>query len=144
MALQERSAGVVVYRRGKQGREYLLLDYGRYWDLPKGHVEPGETDRVAALRELKEETGIDDAQLAENFAHEVTYFFRTKKGLVRKTVVFFLAATQARTVTISHEHEGFVWLPFAAAVGRITYANARTVLQAAEATAASSDEHDRK
>src|SRR2546423_729346 len=48
----ERSAGVLVYRipPRKKDPEFLLLDYGRYWDFPKGHIEKGEDELAAALR----------------------------------------------------------------------------------------------
>src|SRR3954463_14635534 len=100
-AHQERSAGVLVYRTPAAGKppEFLLLDYGRYWDYPKGHVEKGEDDLSAAVRELAEETGIDDIELIEGFAHEINYFFRDKrKGLIRKTVVLFLGETNAQEI----------------------------------------------
>ena len=139
MAREERSAGVVLFRAdpapsgGDGGRVYLLLDYGRYWDYPKGHVEKGEDDLTAALRELKEETGIDDAQLVPDFRHEITYFFRDrKKGLIRKTVVFYLGVTRSAEVTLSHEHVGYAFLPFEEALARLSYPNAKGILQAAE------------
>lgn len=136
MARTERSAGFVVYRLTPDGvRQYLLLDYGRHWDFAKGHVEKGEDDLGAALRELREETGITDARLIPGFQHEITYFFRDrKKGLIRKSVMFFLGQTGAKDddVVVSHEHEGFTFLPFDQALKKITYPNARQVLKLAE------------
>jgi len=134
MMRRERSAGVVVYRQGDDGaRRYLLLDYGRFWDYPKGHVERGEDDEAAALRELAEETGITDAQLAPGFAKEISYFFRGKTGsLIRKEVVFFVARTSRQRVKLSDEHEGSAWLPYEQARQRLTYANAKQVLSEAE------------
>src|SRR4051794_719301 len=114
-ARNERSAGVVVYCDRAGGRSYLLLDYGKHWDFPKGHVETGEDDRTAAIRELREETGIVGRELVEGFAHELTYYFRDRrtKGLIRKAVVFFLARVEEhQEVTLSHEHVGFVMLPY--------------------------------
>jgi len=133
-ARRERSAGVVVFRADPAaagGRVFLLLDYGRFWDYPKGHVEPGEDDRAAALRELAEETGIDDATLIDGFAREIAYFFRGKRGLIRKEVVFFLARTSRQRVELSHEHVGFAWLPYEQALERTTYANAKEILRKA-------------
>jgi 8-oxo-dGTP pyrophosphatase MutT (NUDIX family) len=131
----ERSAGVLVYRIPPRKKEpqFLLLDYGRYWDYPKGHVEKGEDDLAAAVRELKEETGIDDIELDDGFRHEMTYFFRDKrKGLIKKTVVFFLGRTRASEAKISHEHVGAEFLPYEQALKRLTYANAKTALKEAK------------
>jgi bis(5'-nucleosidyl)-tetraphosphatase len=129
---QERSAGIIVFRKGDDGHNrFLLLDYGRYWDYPKGHVEPGEDERAAALRELKEETGIEDIDLIDDFRHEIAYFFRPPgRGLIRKTVVFFLGEVQSENVTISHEHVGHQWLDGQAALAKVKYPTAKQVMQA--------------
>src|SRR5688500_6419927 len=104
-ARSERSAGVILFRESQAGRRFLLQDYGRYWDYPKGHVEKGEDDRTAALRELAEETGINDTRLVKGFEREIAYFFRhPARGLVRKTVIFFLARTESEAVKLRHEH----------------------------------------
>jgi 8-oxo-dGTP pyrophosphatase MutT (NUDIX family) len=133
----ERSAGVLLYRVGlrQEEPEFLLLDYGRFWDYPKGHVEKGEDDRTAALRELKEETGIAQVELHDGFRHEMTYFFRdTKRGVIRKTVVFFLGrANHEAQLTPSHEHVGGGFLPYEAALERVTYKSAKDALRAAKA-----------
>ena len=134
MARNERSAGFCIFRPTEAGPEYLLLDYGRHWDFPKGHVEKGEDDLAAATRELREETGITDFRLIPAFQHEITYFFRDRrKGVIRKTVVFFLAETSAKPseIVISHEHEGFEFLPYDAAIRRVTFPNARQILRLA-------------
>ena len=139
-AVHERSAGVVCHRKVGGGpggfvREYLLLDHGRHRDFPKGHVEAGETDRDAALRELAEETGLSVLGLDADFAREVGYFFRDRRGrLVRKTVVFFLGEVAPdAAVTISHEHVGFQFLPLEEALRRLSHAGPREVLRAADA-----------
>jgi bis(5'-nucleosidyl)-tetraphosphatase len=131
-ARTERSAGVILFRDTDAGRRFLLLDYGRYWDYPKGHVETGEDDRGAALRELAEETGITDASFVGGFEHEIAYFFRhPARGLVRKTVVFFLARTAGEAVKLSHEHVGYEWASEEAAMKRLGFKTAKQVLEAA-------------
>ena len=139
MAHNERSAGFILYhvRPGHGPRlarvEYLLLDYGRHWDFPKGHVEVEEDDLQAAQRELREETGISGVRVVPGFAHELTYFFRHKShGLIRKTVVFFLAEAQPDAeVRLSHEHKAYAFESIDAALKRVTFATAKQVLRAA-------------
>jgi 8-oxo-dGTP pyrophosphatase MutT (NUDIX family) len=135
MHVVERSAGFVIYHDDGDGDlTYLLLDYGQHWDYPKGHVEPGESDLDAALRELREETAISDAVIVDSFAREIGYFFRHKKrGMVQKTVVFFLASTPTRVVRLSSEHSGHEFLAFEHAMERLTFANARQLLREAHA-----------
>ncbi len=128
--MQEKSAGVVVFNDGR----YLLLHYeAGHWDFPKGHVEKGESDVQAALRELKEETGIVDAEVLPGFSDGIRYFFKKEGKTIVKEVVFFVARTKTEKVTLSHEHKGFIWLPFKEAVVKLTYDNAKNVLKKAEA-----------
>lgn len=55
------AGGLVVNRRG----DYLLIRRDGLWDLPKGHQEPGEDISVTALREVQEETGVDNLELGD-------------------------------------------------------------------------------
>ena len=65
MAIHPRlSAGVAILRETPSGPLFLLLRAWRYWDFPKGAVEPGETPLQAAIREVQEETGISDLEFA--------------------------------------------------------------------------------
>jgi bis(5'-nucleosidyl)-tetraphosphatase len=135
MAREERSAGVLLFRIDPDSgrRRFLLLDYGKYWDYPKGHVEEGEGDLAAARRELLEETGIADAAIVDGFSHEIRYYFRSKrKGLVHKSVIFFLGKTESPEVRLSHEHVGFDWLEYEPALERLNYESAREVLREAQ------------
>ena len=135
MARQERSAGFIIYIEpdgDHAQREFLLLDYGRHWDYPKGHVEQGEDDLTAARRELLEETGLADVEVQPGFQQEIEYFFRQKKaGLIQKKVIFFLARVNSRQITLSHEHSGHAFLSADAAVARTTFASSKTVLREA-------------
>ena len=53
-------AGCVVFRDDKEKIQYLVAasSTGEHWILPQGHIDPGETPEVAAIRELEEETGV--------------------------------------------------------------------------------------
>jgi len=129
---REISAGVILVRNRSQ-REYLLLDYGSHWDFPKGHIEPGEDPQTTAARELQEETGIRDARFVPGFRESMRYFYRKAGEGMLKVVIFFLAETPTGEVTLSHEHSGYLWLPYEEAVKRLTFKNARELLAKARA-----------
>lgn len=134
----ERSAGVIVFHaadRAGGAWEYLLLRSrtGRHWSFPKGHVEAGESDWQAALRELREETGLDGVKPVPNVYHQIRYRFRRGERPVDKQVSYFLAASAHASVALSGEHSEFDWLPFDQARERLTYDTDRRLLDQAQA-----------
>lgn len=133
---KEFSAGAVVYflNEKEQRLEYLVLHYGSsHWDFPKGKIEPGETSEEAALREIKEETGLT-VTLDTAFDHRLFYKFKNREGeLVSKQVSFYVAQSTLLDVIISDEHTGFKWLPYEEARQLLTYDNAVHLLDIAHA-----------
>jgi 8-oxo-dGTP pyrophosphatase MutT (NUDIX family) len=129
---REISAGLILFRTSPP-REYLILDYGSHWDFPKGHIEAGENPQTTALRELQEETGIQDARLIPGFKEGMRYFYRKAGEGMLKIVVYFLAETATGDVTLSSEHSGYLWLPYEEASNRLTFKNARDLLAKAHA-----------
>lgn len=114
------------------GRKYLLLRYPHgHWDLPKGKIEQGESKQEAALRELKEETGLS-ATILDCFEEQLSYFFRHKGELISKTVYFFIAEAELGKVILSDEHIGFAWLSYQEALDRLSFDNAKEILKRAE------------
>lgn len=128
----EKSCGVLVFR-GAEPRLYLLLHYEEgHWDFPKGHVEAGEGEKDAALRELAEETGISKVELLGGFRERIEYSYERDGKTWHKEVFFFLGRTEREAVRLSHEHVGHAWLPHDAALERLTYDNAKGLLKKAE------------
>ena len=101
MSKFERSAGVIVYRVEAGKRLYLLLDYGKHWEYPKGHIEKGENAPEAALREVEEETGYL-CEIIKPF-DKVQYWFKRGGQLIKKTVTWFLMKPIKKTGTYDAE-----------------------------------------
>ncbi|MFA5854948.1 MAG: NUDIX domain-containing protein [Candidatus Gracilibacteria bacterium] len=134
--VHEKSCGIILYSEKTGVREYLLLHYpGGHWDFAKGHVEKRDgSEKDTALRELEEETGITSVEFDSGYRMSMYYEFnRGDAERVKKTVVYFLGKTEENKVNISFEHQNFAWLPFAEAEKRLTYDNARSLLQSAQA-----------
>jgi len=111
-----KSCGVLVFRREPE-LSFLLMRHSLRLDLPKGHVDPGETDIECALREMWEETGIprDEVTLDPQFRFTTKYRTREKRfagGLALKTLVVFLGWLQRPIDIRPTEHDHFDWFPW--------------------------------
>jgi 8-oxo-dGTP diphosphatase len=130
----EYSAGGVVYRRTENGYDIVAVQRARHedWSLPKGHIEAGESREQAALREVKEETGLD-AQIVGDLG-EVVYFYRRKnEGLVRKSVYHFLMeATSDKLGNPNWEVSEIRWVPITEAHTLLSYENDKGVVRKAQ------------
>lgn len=117
-AKQVISAGIIIFHRDREGIKYLVLYHGRdYWNFPKGKLEKSERSWQAALREVREETGLKSTELKflERFKTYEKFFYRRGTEKIFKIVILYLAETSQKTVTLSHEHEGYGWFTFAEA-----------------------------
>lgn len=110
----EKSVGVIVFRKGKAGPEFLLLQNSSkgFWDFPKGLAEPDESEGSTAKRELKEEAGLEKVRFIDGFREKVTYFYRFEGELVRKDLTMFLGEAADEKVRLSWEHSSHEWLTF--------------------------------
>ncbi len=109
--IEETSAGIVIFRKEDSKNLFLLLRYpSGHWDFVKGKMEKDESTHETAVRETKEETGIEDVSFLENFEEWIEYNFQYQGELVQKKVVFFLAETKTKEIEISHEHLDYIWM----------------------------------
>jgi bis(5'-nucleosidyl)-tetraphosphatase len=130
VVIREKSCGAVVYLKKEEQTKYLLLNYAAgHWDFVKGNVESNESEKETVLRELKEETAITDATFIKDFRENITYFYRRQGLTVHKEVVFFIIETQTEKVELSFEHVGYIWLDYKHAMEKLTFKNAKDVLQ---------------
>ena len=124
------SAGIILFNENDNERQFLLLNYPTgHWDFIKGGIEHGENLRQTATRETREETGITDIEFIDGFKEEIEYFFRVENQNVHKKVIFFLAKTNSKNVTLSHEHLDFIWLNYDDTLDKLTYDNAINILK---------------
>jgi 8-oxo-dGTP pyrophosphatase MutT (NUDIX family) len=112
------SAGVVVLRRTPDVPRLLLLRAYRNWDFPKGQVEAGELPLEAALRETREETGIDDLVFAWGEGWRETEPYGPRGKIAR----YYLAETARQHIRLPvspelgrPEHHEWRWVDLAGA-----------------------------
>lgn len=132
---REVSAGGVVYRREDEGIEVVLASRRTRrgdlaWGLAKGGIEDGESMEDAAVREVREETGIR-AEI-ETSLGETRYFYVWEDVRIRKTVHFFLMRSVGGDPDDrDDEMEEIRWFPLERALKRAAYRGERDVLQRA-------------
>jgi 8-oxo-dGTP pyrophosphatase MutT (NUDIX family) len=117
-----------------RGRDYIAgvrLKDGRVLALPKGHIEPGETGAEAAVREVREEAGID-SRLVEKL-DDIKYWYSRDGARVFKVVSFFLLAYRSGSVRNYQraEVEGAEWVPLEEAPDRLSYKGEKEMARAA-------------
>ena len=129
---KEKSCGAIVFKKQKDVIKYLLLHYGAgHWDFPKGRQEKNEKEEQTALREIKEETGIEGIEFTDGFREAISYFYKQGKETFFKEVVFFLAQSATDEVKLSSEHIGYAWLGYENAYKKLTFNNAKELLRKA-------------
>ena len=131
----EVSAGGVVFRPGAAGPEVVLASRRTQrgelaWGLPKGQVEQDEHPEETAVREVREETGIDADVQAD--LGEISYFYVWEGVRVRKSVRFYLMRATGGDVSFhDHEMEEVAWFPLAEGLRNAAYATEREVMEKA-------------
>ena len=127
----EKSCGALVFRRLHGNTELLLIKHanGGHWSFPKGHVEPGETEVETALREIKEETGID-VIIDPSFREVISY---SPKKDTQKDVIYFVARAQNYDYTPQEEEIAQIkWVEINRAHTILTYDNDKQLVNKAK------------
>ncbi len=115
---KEKSCGCIIIKNGK-----VLLVYEKnrnFWGFPKGHVENGETEIETALREVKEEVGLDvDIDVEKRYT--LNYIIRNE---IDKTTVLYIAKPKNEKLVVQeNEIENVKWCDFKEALNTLTFEN---------------------
>ena len=126
----EKSCGAVVYCQNDNDIKYLLVcEHGGYWVFPKGHMEAGESEHETALREVKEETGLD-VTLVDGFREKDEHnLAREGRPNTIKQTIYFLANYENQTfVPQESEISKIVLLDFEAAMATLQFDSFKHIL----------------
>jgi ADP-ribose pyrophosphatase YjhB (NUDIX family) len=123
MDIKQIASGVVI---GPGNKIVLVSQNGDSWSLPKGHLEPGEDEEEAVIREIFEETGIQDVKII-NTVGEYERARIGKNGIgetpddVRHISVFLCITNQEELQPIDPENPAAEWLAIQDVADRLTH-----------------------
>ena len=113
---KEKSCGCIIINNEK-----VLLVYEKnrnFWGFPKGHMEEGETEIETALREVKEEVGLD-VEIDLEKRYTLNYIIRDE---IDKTTVLYIAKTKNEEIVMQeNEIENAKWCSFEEAIDILTF-----------------------
>jgi 8-oxo-dGTP pyrophosphatase MutT (NUDIX family) len=131
-AVREMSAGGVIYRRHAGEIEIALIRVRSRWGLPKGHVEERESINETAVREVREETGLE-GRVSKKLG-DIRYSYRDRRSAgepvrIYKRVHFYLLRYLKGDVR-DHDHEvdEARWFPIEEAIRNLKYPTERKMV----------------
>lgn len=127
--LHERSFGIIPLKKIKGEWHVLLINHrkGGFWAFPKGHPEHGETPLEAAVRELKEETGLSIAELLFKKTVGESYLFKRENNLISKSVSYFIAEVKGEIKLQTEEIYDSKWVKLSEASEYITFPESKSI-----------------
>ncbi len=126
---REESFGVVVFQKGTDNKNVLLVKTD-HWGFPKGHADAGEDGITAAIREVKEETGVDIELDDSEKRHVEEYEIRRERFTTKKTVTYFVGSGDGVPVAREGEISEARWMSVGEAQELLTFESSRNILRA--------------
>lgn len=124
----EKSCGAIIYKY-EENSVYLLMVMhinGGHWSFPKGHVENDETEPETAIREIKEETGLD-VVIDTSFRQVVTY--SPRNGVTKDVVYFAAVPVTLDFVPQKEEISKIKWVSLNEAENTVTFDNDKKLVK---------------
>ena len=125
------AAGGIIIDESSDSRRVLLVHRPRYddWSFPKGKLDPGETIEEAALREVKEETGLKCRIIRKLAVGRYLYRTRHKGRLKPKAVHYFLMERLNRRIKVPGDEVDLAeWVELDEASRKLTYTQDKELL----------------
>ncbi len=123
--VREPTAGGIVYRPSKDGKDIeilLIQDSKGRWTIPKGHIEPGETAKQTAIREISEEAGLFHIDVVMWLGKIHFQYRRVDKLVLMMTQIYLVRALDDQeTPTKEQWMKGIQWFSFNDAIDAIEY-----------------------
>ncbi len=132
---REKSCGAIVFTQENGVRQYVIIreTYEGAYGFPKGHMEAGETERETALREVKEETGLDVVLYDDFSLTDEHSLIREGRPDDIKTNVYFLAEYRDQVLRAQEKEVIEVLLmDYTNAMESIQYEGSKRLLSEAE------------
>ena len=123
--VREPTSGGIVFRLTKDRKDIevlLIQDSKGRWTIPKGHIEPGETAKMTARREIEEETGLKNVTIL-TWLGKIHFKYRRAEQLVLMTTqIYLVQAMDTHELPVGEKWmKGIQWFSFADALDTIEY-----------------------
>lgn len=123
--VREPTSGGIVFRLTKDRKDIeilLIQDSKERWTIPKGHIEPGETAKMTARREIEEETGLKNISILTWLGKIHFKYRRMDKLVLMTTQIYLVEAMDAHEQPMPERWmKGIRWFPFSEALGAVEY-----------------------
>ena len=125
--VREPTAGGIVFRPTADSKDIeilLIQDSKNRWTIPKGHIEPGETAKQTAVREIGEESGLKEVEVI-SWLGKIHFKYRRAEKLVLMTTQVYLVQSLDKNERPTKEKwmNGIRWFTFSEALDAIEYAD---------------------
>ena len=123
--VREPTSGGIVFRLTKDKKDIqvlLIQDSKGRWTIPKGHIEPGETAKMTARREIEEETGLKNVNILTWLGKIHFKYRRAEKLVLMTTQIYLVQAMDAHEMPMGEKWmKGINWFSFTDALDLIEY-----------------------